>query len=1121
MKSYIIFLFLVISSRICANNPDVKTVQNFNQSIKWAFEENKGQVTGQDSAKVKFFHKQGNLTMFLLNTGIAYQFEKRHYPEGYKPLDKFASQEEIEIHNELSDSIRVETYRMDLELIGANPNTVIIKEGESSDYIQYYNQNVLGVRSYQKITYKNVYPNIDWVVYKTDTGIKYDFIVHPGGYPEQIQIKTKWVENTQIDMDGNLALENRMGTIVEHKPISYQGDRTIKTEFKNKNGIISFFLDQYDSSQSFIIDPLIRLWGTYYGGNGTEQVGSCILDSLGNIYLTGSTSSSLFIASGGYQNSNKGFNDAFLVKFNSNGVRQWASYYGDSFNDIGSSCAVDRQGNIFLAGYTEASTLLSFGGHQNTYGGGFHDAFLVKFNSNGVRQWATYYGGNGTDYGSHCMVDSIGNVYMVGETESDSSIAFGGHQNTYAGNYDAFLVKFNSNGVRQWATYYGGSDNSDRGLSGTIDYLGNIFMVGTTASTSSIAFGGHQNIHGGGSLAILDAFLVKFNSNGVRQWATYYGDSLNNWGNACAVDYLGNVYLTGMTEASSSIAVSGHQNTFGGGWVDAFLVKFNLNGIRQWATFYGDSFNDEANSCIVDNFGNVYIAGATGSDSFIAKDGYQNIFGKGWSDAFLVKFNSNGIRQWATYYGDSSEDYGHSCAVNKLGNIYMAGYTNSSRAITQNGHQNAIGGEHDAFLVKFQENFCSSTISVIYDSICEGDSIFFKSVWRRNAAIYRDTLTNSVGCDSFINLFLYIKNKTYSIQNIKRCFNDPYFFNGQNLIKDGTYYDTLTNSKNCDSIIQLNLTIIPSLIRPDFDTSMKLCYSYTSPLLNNLSSNGIIGVWNPSTIDNTKTSSYVFTPDANQCATSITLFVEILPLPSLKLDYILNDTICIGDSVKISILEESNYNYKWSSGESTSYKIASPYENSSYFVTITNSYGCNQIETAKIYVRSLQAKISGPNRVNKGDNVQLNVISNLPVKDYNWLPKEYFKEQKGEQAYIKIEESLTVELNAKDSFGCQALDIFPIRLIGKDILVPTGFSPNKDGVNDYFLPIVKDNVKILAFRVYNRWGEMVYNYDSKYKIGWDGKFNEDDCSAGVYNYQIEYSIESKSYKTNGEITLIR
>lgn len=238
------------------------------------------------------------------------------------------------------------------------------------------------------------------------------------------------------------------------------------------------------------------------------------------------------------------------------------------------------------------------------------------------------------------------------------------------------------------------------------------------------------------------------------------------------------------------------------------------------------------------------------------------------------------------------------------------------------------------------------SVKNLFDSICEGDSVLFKSIWRKNAAIYRDTLTNSVGCDSFINLFLYIKNKTYSIQNIKRCFNDPYFFNGQNLIKDGTYYDILINSKNCDSIIQLNLTIITSLIRPDFDTSLKLCYSNASPLLNKLSSNGIIGVWKPSTIDNKKTSSYMFTPNANQCADRYNSIRQNMPLPIVKLDFILNDTICIGDSVKISILGESNYNYKWSSGESTSYKIASPDQNSSYFVTITNSYGCNQKETA-------------------------------------------------------------------------------------------------------------------------------------------------------------------------------
>jgi hypothetical protein len=114
-----------------------------------------------------------------------------------------------------------------------------------------------------------------------------------------------------------------------------------------------------------------------------------------------------------------------------------------------------------------------------------------------VRAWGTYYTGtgqvwpNGEERGNSCITDAAGNVYMVGFTSSNSDIATAGaHQTVYAGGpissgtggYDAFLVKFNSSGVRQWATYYGGSQD-DMGISCAIDASGNVYMIGSTSST--------------------------------------------------------------------------------------------------------------------------------------------------------------------------------------------------------------------------------------------------------------------------------------------------------------------------------------------------------------------------------------------------------------------------------------------------------------------------------------------------------------------------------------------------------------------------------------------------------------------------------------------------------------
>ena len=462
----------------------------------------------------------------------------------------------------------------------------------------------------------------------------------------------------------------------------------------------------------------VRAWGTYYTGtgqvwpNGEDRGQACITDAAGNVYMVGTTNSNSDIATvGAHQticaggDTIGGFSgtDAFLVKFNSSGVRQWATYYGGSEWDYGISCAIDASGNVYMIGSTSSTSgIATAGAHETTV----NDGFLVKFNSSGVRQWGTYFEGNG----NACATDASGNVYIVGLTNSTSGIATAGaHQTVMSGSGDAFLVKFNSSGVRQWGTYFGGPFNggsaNETGISCATDASGNIYMVGKTPSTSGIAtVGAHQTA---GGTQFFDAFLVKFNSTGVIQWGTYYDGLGDTQPNSCATDASGNVYMAGQVFQEllpdSGISTPGaHQTTYGGGFTDAFLVKFDPNGVRQWGTYYGGSSVEEGTSCAIDPSGNVYIAGHTGSTTGIATAGaHQTVFGGGGLDGFLVCFNSSGVRQSGTYYG---EGFVSGCASDASGNVYMAGITQSSSGIaTAGAHQNANGnsGYNDAFLVKF------------------------------------------------------------------------------------------------------------------------------------------------------------------------------------------------------------------------------------------------------------------------------------------------------------------------------------------------------------------------------------------------------------------------------------
>lgn len=320
-----------------------------------------------------------------------------------------------------------------------------------------------------------------------------------------------------------------------------------------------------------------RKWATYYGGAGGDFGNGVAVDLSCNVYLAGNTNSPTNIASGGYKNTLSGSLDSFLAKFDSSGNRIWGTYYGGFGSEEGVCVITDSTGNVMLGGLTTSTTGISSSGFQNTYGGGPADAFLAKFNSSCGLIWGTYYGGSQNESAQSLSVGPGGNIYMGGYTTSTNGIAAGGFQNTKGTGAldDAYLVKFSPSGARLWGTYYGGS-NIDIGRGTNTDPSGNVYMVGWTKSTSGMASGGFQNTYGGSSGGSDNGFLVKFGPTGNRICATYYGDESMIFYDV-ATDVSGNLFATGFTSDTTGIASGGFQNKIGGK-LDMVLVKFTSFG---------------------------------------------------------------------------------------------------------------------------------------------------------------------------------------------------------------------------------------------------------------------------------------------------------------------------------------------------------------------------------------------------------------------------------------------------------------------------------------------------------------------------------------------------------------
>jgi uncharacterized protein (TIGR02145 family) len=722
-----VFAFLV-TALLCgpadffaSNKPETLLKQ---QNSKTGFIENKGQIIDQNNKPnpaVIYLLNMPGMNVQLRKGGFSYDLYQECRNAGKQNAGIFIQNPEPSIQHPESSiqhpASSIQFHRIDINLVGANTNYQLIPSDPLPVYFNYFTaacppEGIKNVKQYSKIIYKNIYPDIDLEFFTNEEhGYKYNFVIRPGGNIRDIRLTIAGPDDISLIHD-TLKFGTRFGDLEEMIPESYylvnDSRIDIKATFKKINNEVYGFSvdDRVPENSLLVIDPTaIRLWGTYYGGTGDDEGNSCSVDKVGNVFLAGQTNSVNNIAStGSYQETLAGNTDAFVAKFNAAGQRLWGTYFGGSAIEVGFSCVVDKSGNIYVSGETQSTSgIATPGSHQAIYGGGTRDCFIVKFDQAGNRLWGTYYGGKRSDDNGNITADNNGNVFLTGETLSDTGISTPGsyQQNQHDTlKFDAFLAKFDSNGVRQWGTYYGG-EKDDEGQACTTDISGNVYFAGNTGSHFSIASpGAYQTIYGGDPL---DAFLAKFTTGGQRIWATYYGGSLGDHGWGCDADSAGNICMIGVTQSLNGIASPGcFQPVFGGFW-DDLVVKFDSSGQRLWGTYYGGSGFDYGYGCAFGWNDELFITGNTSSSNNISTpDSYQPVYGGGGGEyGMLVKFDAAGQRLWGTYYGGGNDSF-RNCSYVVDDTLYAVGTTASTNNIASPGAwQVTKGAGWDAMLIKF------------------------------------------------------------------------------------------------------------------------------------------------------------------------------------------------------------------------------------------------------------------------------------------------------------------------------------------------------------------------------------------------------------------------------------
>ncbi|MGA9041100.1 MAG: SBBP repeat-containing protein [Terriglobales bacterium] len=626
-----------------------------------------------------------------------------------------------------------------LRFKGANPHSHPTSRKVLSSYSNYLKgadpeRWHTHVPQFAEVFYPSIYPGIDLVYHGNKGQLEYDFVVAPHASAKQIAFSlegTEGLSRFRVNTDGDLIASLTTGQIVLHKPRVFQGqclagppgnDSAPGLDCKSVPGggfiirrrvgtgtEVAFELPRYDHAQTLIIDPVIG-FSTFLGGSVEDGVNGMALDTNGDIYLAGSTTSPDFpVTSGSFQQVLAGNLDAFVTKLSNDGSQIiYSTYLGGSNSDYGNGIALDSSNNLYIAGLTYSSDFPLVKPYQtrNTSGVGF----VSKLSPDGSSLiYSTLLGGSLEGAITAIGLDKTTNEAVVtGYTYSTDFPTVNAFQPTHGadnGNTDAFLTKFSATGKTLiFSTYFGG--NSDDGAQGiALDSNENIYLTGYAGSSDFPTTPGSYQ-PSCISVELACSFVSEFNSSGA---SLAYSTFLSNGStSAIAVNAAGNAYVTGFTNESDFPVTPGAFQTVQGGGAssDAFVTEFDPTGSSLvYSTYLGGNNFEYGYAITLDSSNDAYVTGTTYSGNFPLQFPVQATYG-GVPSVFVSEFNSTGSELlFSTYLGGGAAGYGgqqgNAIAVDNSGNIYAAGSTSTPDFPVVQPLQATLKGAQNAFVAKF------------------------------------------------------------------------------------------------------------------------------------------------------------------------------------------------------------------------------------------------------------------------------------------------------------------------------------------------------------------------------------------------------------------------------------
>ncbi len=904
-------------------------------------------------------------------------------------------------------------------------------------------------------------------------------------------------------------------------PLAYDVNSNFTVANNGNYGITDVFISKYSQ------DGTSMIWTTFLGGGdgvqGTETAHSLICDNDNNVYIYGATSSTDFPIQGGYQTSHAGGTAG--ANYYYNGV-----YYTNQGTDI-YVAKISANGQNLMA---------------STYmGGSLNDGVNYKISSGTYSSVAAYDSltyNYGDQFRGEIMLDQSGNCLVASCSRSTDFTTLNAFQPTNAGQQDGVVFQFTPDlSTLMWSSYYGGTNN-DACYSVKVDSSSNIVFAGGTSSNNLTVTGGSwQTTYNGGKT---DGFVVKLDPGGSTITnASYIGTVDYDQSFFVEIDRNDNIFLLGQSEGSLFPVINA---AFVNPGSSQFVVKLDPNLTAPInSTVFGNgspTINISPAAFLVDICGNIYVSGwganilqgtPMGGMPITPTTAEQPTPPNGFDFYLIViKAEMTGLLYGSYLGGASAQEHvdGGTSRFDKNGVVYQSvcggcgGFSDfpttpgawSSQNLSTNC--NNIVFKYDFELIPDAEftvddNLGCASMTVTFDNFStQGDAY----LWDFGNGDTTSVVFNPV--------------QTYDTPGVYQVF--LYVTDSICLLTDTAEITiTVTDSLEISTTPDQELCVPTSVDLTAFTNGTATTFIWSS----NINFTDTLN-------SNTSDSTYTVTPSG-----PMTYYIQASNpgcsiIDSVVVDFIGsalilsgNDSICAGDQTLITATNTNpaiTFTYEWDEDSiivnpSTSNTVlVAPSTTQYVYVTASSSTGCVVNDSILINVGYIPNGVveasASEYLVPEGATVTL--YGNPGGYTYTWVPGIGVANVNAQNTEAIVDQTTLYTLLASDGV-CTKMDTVLIQTFvfyceEPYIYVPNAFSPNGDDENEV-LYVRGALVKEMVFRIYDRWGELVFETFDRSE-GWDGTFRGKMMDPDVYDYYLKaICIDDVETIIKGNITLMR